>query len=99
MTLEQKKHQEEYYKAKNRYENATYEKRRAENEIIDIRNRKPQLINKINQLNAEKKCNLTSLEEISKSVKTNGSFEQSIKDTESNLKLHQMDFLLLESHP
>lgn len=54
MTLEQKKHQEEYYKAKNRYENATYEKQRAENEIIDIRNRKPQLINKINQLNAEK---------------------------------------------
>ena len=37
MTLEQKKHQEEYYKAKNRYENAAYEKRRAENEINDIK--------------------------------------------------------------
>ena len=60
MTLEQKKHQEEYYKAKNRYENAAYEKRRAENEIIDIRNRKPQLNNKKNKLNAEKKCNLSS---------------------------------------
>ncbi len=95
MTLEQKKHQEEYYKAKNRYENATYEKRRAENEIIDIRNRKPQLINKINQLNAEKKCNLTSLEEISKSVKTNGSFEQSIKDTETKLETASNGFLAI----
>ena len=92
MTLEQKKHQEEYYKAKNRYENATYEKRRAENEIIDIRNRKPQLINKINQL---KKCNLTSLEEISKSVKTNGSFEQSIKDTETKLETASNGFLAI----
>jgi len=95
MTLEQKKHQEEYYKAKNRYENATYEKRRAKNEIIDIRNRKPQLINKINQLNAEKKCNLTSLEEISKSVKTNGSFEQSIKDTETKLETASNGFLAI----
>ena len=65
MTLEQKKHQEAYYKAKNRYENAAYEKRRAENEIIDIRNCKPQLINKINQNSTKKKCNLSSLEEIS----------------------------------
>lgn len=99
MTLEQKKHQEEYYKAKNRYENAAYEKRRAENEIIDIRNCKPQLINKINQLNAEKKCNLSSLEEISKSVKTNGSFDQSIRDTETKLETASNGFLLLESHP
>ena len=90
-----RKNQEEYYKAKNRYENATYEKRRAENEIIDIRNRKPQLINKINQLNAEKKCNLTSLEEISKSVKTNGSFEQSIKDTETKLETASNGFLAI----
>ena len=90
MTLEQKKHQEEYYKAKNRYENAAYEKRRAENEIIDIRNRKPQLINKINQLNAEKKCNLSSLEEISKSVKTNG-----IRDTETKLETASNGFLAI----
>lgn len=95
ITLEQKKHQEEYYKAKNRYENATYEKRRAENEIIDIRNRKPQLINKINQLNAEKKCNLSSLEEISKSVKTNGSFDQSIRDTETKLETASNGFLAI----
>lgn len=95
MTLEQKKHQEEYYKAKNRYENAAYEKRRAENEIIDIRNRKPQLINKINQLNAEKKCNLSSLEEISKSVKTNGSFDQSIRDTETKLETASNGFLAI----
>ena len=95
MTLEQKKHQEEYYKAKNRYENAAYEKRRAENEIIDIRNCKPQLINKINQLNAEKKCNLSSLEEISKSVKTNGSFDQSIRDTETKLETASNGFLAI----
>lgn len=95
MTLEQKKHQEEYFNAKNRYENAAYEKRCAENEIIDIRNRKPQLIGKINELNAEKKCNLTSLEEISKSVKTNGSFDQSIKDTETKLETATGGFLAI----
>ena len=81
MTLEQKKHQEEYYKAKNRYENAAYEKRRAENEIIDIRNCKPQLI-KIG-------------EEISKSVKTNGSFDQSIRDTETKLETASNGFLAI----
>lgn len=92
ITLEQKKHQKEYFKAKNRYENAAYEKRRAENGIIDIRNREPQVINKINELSAERKCNLTSLEEISKSVKTNGSFDQSISDTEYSYVVEDIIF-------
>lgn len=38
---------------------------------------------------------MTSLEEISKSVKTNGSFEQSIKDTETKLETASNGFLAI----
>ena len=57
MTPEQQKHQEDYFIAKRKYENAFAEKRRAENEVNSILNRRQQIINEINELVSERKRN------------------------------------------
>lgn len=64
MTPEQQQHQEDYTIAKRRYENAFSEKRRAENELNNILNRRQQVIGAINELTAERKRNDESLSEI-----------------------------------
>lgn len=95
MTPEQIKHQEEYYRAKRNYENASIEKRRAENEIIRIRNRRTQIINKVNGLNSEKRRNETSLAEINKTSARNNDIDVGIKDGESKLSTAAAGFLAI----
>ena len=95
MTPEQQKHQEDYLIAKRRYENAFVEKRRAENEINNILNRRQQIINAINELSAERSRNNDSLSEIQKSSAQNGDFDVSVKDTEVKLEAASSGFLAI----
>ena len=95
MPTEQQKHQEEYLIAKRRYENAFAEKRRAENEINSIINRRQQIISMINELTAERKRNSESLAEIQKSSAQNSDFDASVKDTEAKLETASSGFLAI----
>lgn len=95
MTPEQQKHQEEYLISKRRYENAFAEKRRAENEINSILNRRQQIINMVNELTAERNRNNDSLSEIQKSSAQNGDFDASVKDTEAKLEIASSGFLAI----
>lgn len=79
-------HMEEYMIAKRKYENAFSEKRRAENEINGIRNRRQQIINSINEKSSERKRNTDSHAEIQRSYAKNGEFDASVRDTESKLE-------------
>lgn len=72
MAPKQQKHQEEYLIANRKYENAFEEKRRAENEVSNILNRRQQVISMINKLAAE--------------MNRNSNFDSSVKDTESKLE-------------
>lgn len=85
MTPEQRRHEEDYYAAKRRYEDACYEKRCAENEITDIQNRRWHLINEINDTEAEHKRFKESHDEIEKSIKNDDGISSGIRDAESKL--------------
>jgi chromosome segregation ATPase len=85
MTPEQRRHEEDYYAAKRRYEDACYEKRCAENEISDIQNRRWHLINEINEAESEHKRFVESYDEIEKSIKNDEGISAGIKDAESKL--------------
>lgn len=95
MTPEHQKHQEDYMKAKKKYENAFIEKRRAENEINNILNRRQKIINMINELTAERNRNTDSLSEIQRSSAQNGDFDASVKDTETKLEAASSGFLAI----
>jgi len=97
MTPEQQMHEEEYSRARSRYEDASMEKRRAENEIAEIRNRRQCILNEINQLNAEKKKFEGSKGEIDKSISSNNSFDESLKDSDSKLSLASQGYLAIGS--
>lgn len=92
MTPEQQKHQEEYLIAKRRYENAFEEKRRAENEVNNILNRRQQIISTINELVAEMNRNSDSLSEIQRSSAQNSDFNSSVRDAESKLEAASIGF-------
>ena len=92
MTPEQLQHQEDYYIARRKYENAFSEKRHAENEINSILNRRQQIINSINELSAERKRNTDSHTEIQKSYAKNGELDASIRDTEAKLEAGAIGF-------
>lgn len=92
MTPEQQQHQEDYMIAKRRYENAFSEKRRAENELNNILNRRQQVIGAINELTAERKRNDESLSEIQSSYAKNSDFDASVKDTETKLEVASIGF-------
>lgn len=92
MTPEQQQHQEDYTIAKRRYENAFSEKRRAENELNNILNRRQQVIGAINELTAERKRNDESLSEIQSSYAKNSDFDASVKDTETKLEVASIGF-------
>lgn len=92
MTPEQQQHQEDYMIAKRRYENAFSEKRRAENELNNILNRRQQVIGAINELTAERNRNNYSLSEIQRSYAQNNDFDASVKDTETKLEAASIGF-------
>ncbi len=92
MTPEQQQHQEDYMIAKRRYENAFSEKRRAENELNNILNRRQQVIGAINELTAERKRNDESLSEIQSSYAKNSDFDASVKDAETKLEVASIGF-------
>lgn len=85
MTPEQRRHQDDYYAAKRRYEDACYEKRCAENEIADIQNRRYQLINEINDSESEHKRFVESHEEIVKSINNDDGISAGITDSAAKL--------------
>lgn len=91
----EQQHQEEYLIAKRRYENAFAEKRRAENELNSIFNRRQQIINTINELTSERNRNIDSLSEIQKSTAQNSDFDDSVKDTETKLEAASSGFLAI----
>lgn len=95
MTPEQKQHNEEYLIAKKKYENACWEKRRTENEISDIINRRQQIINKINEYQSEKKRYVESHNEIIKTSSDNDNFNSSFKDAESKLDIASQGFIAI----
>lgn len=95
MTPEQQKHQEDYLIAKRKYENAFTEKRRAENEVNSILNRRQQIVNTINELVSERNRNSDSLSEIQRSSSQNGDFDASVRDTESKLEAASLGFLAI----
>lgn len=97
MTPEQKKHEEEYYAAKRRYENAYAEKRRSENEISDIKNRRKQILNSINELTSENNRYISSRKDISKSVDKNSDFDTGWSDSEKKLSAAASGFLAIGS--
>lgn len=78
--------------AKRRYENAFSEKRRAENELNNILNRRQQVIGAINELTAERNRNNYSLSEIQSSYAQNNDFDASVKDTETKLEAASIGF-------
>lgn len=86
MTPEQRRHEEDYQSAKRKYEDAFAEKRRAENEISEILNRRKQIIAKVNELVAEKNLNTDSLTQLNNSSAKNSEFDEHIKDTEVKLE-------------
>lgn len=92
MTPEQQKHQEDYLIAKRRYENSYTEKRRAENEVNGILNRRQQIISTINELVSERNRNSDSLSEIQRSSSQNGDFDASVRDAESKLEAASLGF-------
>ena len=97
MTPEQQMHVEECSRARSRYEDASMEKRRAENEIAEIQNRRQAILNEINQLQAEKKKFEGSHGEITKGISSNSSFETGLKDSESKLAAASTGFIAIGS--
>ena len=97
MTPEQQMHEEEYARARSRYEDASMEKRRAENEIAEIQNRRRSILNEINQLQAEKKKFEGSQSEITKSISSNNTFDDCLKDSDSKLTAASQGFLAISS--
>lgn len=95
LTSEQKKHQEEYYAAKKRYVLADEKRQILQNKIIGIQNDRPKLINKMNELESERKRNSEALEEISKTNSSDGDFEDSMKDSAGKLETAAQGFLAI----
>lgn len=95
MPTVQQQHQEEYLIAKRRYENAFAEKRRAENEINNILNRRQQIVSAINELVSDRARNFDSLSEIQRSSAQNSDFDASVKDTETKLEAASSGFLAI----
>ena len=86
MTAEQQHHQDEYYAAKRRYENAYSDKRHAENQVSAIINRRNQIISQINAKVAERNRYSDSLSRLQDSSAKNGDFDTSVRDTELKLE-------------
>lgn len=95
MTPEQQRHQEEYLIAKKKYENAFIEKRRAENEINDILNRRQPIINAINDMVAERNRNSDSLSQLQNTSSQNNDLEDSVRDTDAKLETASQGFLAI----
>lgn len=95
MTPEQQKHQEEYMIAKKKYENAFAEKRRAENEINNILNRRQQILSSINDMVAERNRNSDSLSQLQNTSAQNSDFEASVRDTDIKLESASQGFLAI----
>ena len=95
LTPEQRRHQEEYYAAKRRYVSADEKRQILQNKIIGIQNDRPKLINKMNELESERKRNSEALEEISKTNSSDGDFEDSMKDSAGKLETAAQGFLAI----
>jgi len=95
MTPEQQKHQEEYLIAKKKYENAFAEKRRAENEISNLLNRRQQILSSINDMVAERNRNNDSLTQLQNTSSQNSDFEASVRDTDIKLESASEGFLAI----
>lgn len=95
MTPEQQKHQDDYYAARRRYENAYNDKRCAENEINSILNRRNQIVNEINSLVAERNLNEASLEDVQRSFAHNSDFEACVRDVDARLETASSAFIAI----
>jgi len=85
MTLEQKKHEDEYYAAKRRYESAYSDAVRYQNEIQRLYEQRTKLINEINRNNSEKKRFILSSDDLKKAISNDGGINDSLKSYSSNL--------------
>lgn len=85
MTPEQQKHQDEYNAARRRYDNAYSDKRHAENQVAGIKNRRNQLINMINERNAEKKRNEDALSQLQGASGKNSDIDNGVRDAQTKL--------------
>lgn len=92
MTQEQKMHQDEYNRAKRRYENAYIGKRNAENELVNIQNRRRQIINEINQNTTERNRFWESSQEIAKTSQNDSDISTGITDSETKLEAATIGF-------
>lgn len=92
VTQEQRMHQDEYDRAKRKYETAYISKRNAENELIGIQNRRRHILDEINQNTTEKSRFSESSEEIAKTSQNDSVISTGITDSETKLEAATLGF-------
>ena len=97
MTQEQKMHQDEYDRAKRRYESAYMDKRNAENELAGIKTERRQILDKINQQKTERKRFSESSDEIAKTSQNDSDISEGIADSETKLEAAATGFCAIGS--